>query len=140
MILAGITAPFIGWFIDRIGPKNIYLLGIGLLTVSYLTYGVAQSWLITTIAMAAYWLGFSISIHSCATICGNCLINKDRATGMTVCETVAAGLLGMAGPMLGTWFVTSFGGVNTDGIRPIFFFSLNHYRINYYYCVYPAFR
>lgn len=123
MIAAGIISPLTGWFIDRSGPKKIYLLGIGFLAISYLTYAIAQSWLITILAMVAYWLGFSASIHSCATICGNCLANKDRATGMTICETVAAGLLGMAGPMLGAWLVTLFGGVNTSGIRPLFFFS-----------------
>jgi MFS family permease len=124
MIAAGVLAPLTGWVIDRSGPKRIYLLGIGLLGISYLTYGVAQSWLLTIIAMAAYWLGYSASVHSCATVCGNCLTNEDRATGMTICETVAAGLLGMAGPMIGAWLVTLFGGVNTSGIRPLFFLSL----------------
>lgn len=124
MIVAGIAGPLIGWFIDRTGPKNIYLLGIGLLAISYLTYGIAHSWQFTIVAMVAYWLGFSISIHSCATVCGNCLANEDRATGMTVCETVAAGLLGMVGPMLGVWIVTANGGANVAGIRPIFFLGL----------------
>jgi len=100
MIIAGFFGPFTGWFIDRIGPKKIYLIGIGFIAVSYLIYGLAQNWGITIIAMVAYWLGFSTSAHSCATICGTCLVNRDRATGMLICETVAAGLLGMAGPML----------------------------------------
>ena len=124
MIAAGVLAPLTGWIIDRTGPKRIYLFGIGLLGISYFTYGVAQSWLLTITAMAAYWLGYSASVHSCATVCGNCLTNEDRATGMTICETVAAGLLGMAGPMIGAWLVTLFGGVNTHGIRPLFFLSL----------------
>ena len=123
MIAAGIVGPFTGLFIDRSGPKQIYLIGIGLLAISYLTYGLAHSWFLTMIAMAAYWLGFSVSIHSCATVCGNSLTNEDRATGMTICETVAAGLLGMAGPMLGAWLVTAFGGANAGGIRPVFFVS-----------------
>ncbi|MHB9098421.1 MAG: MFS transporter [Syntrophales bacterium] len=124
MIIAGVFGPFTGWFIDRIGPKKIYLAGIGFMGVSYLTYGLAQSWGVTIIAMIAYWLGFSTSSHSCATICGNCLVNRDRATGMLICETVAAGLLGMAGPMLATWLVTWYGGVNIGGIRPLFFTGL----------------
>ncbi|MFC1984263.1 MFS transporter [Chloroflexota bacterium] len=124
MVVAGIIGPFTGWLIDRTGPKNIYLIGIGLLAISYLTYGIAHSWLITIIAMAAYWLGFSVGMHSCSTVCGNCLTNEDRATGMTICESVAAGLLGMAGPMLGAWIVTTFGGINAAGIRPVFFFCL----------------
>jgi MFS family permease len=124
MVIAGLCGPFTGWFIDRIGPKKIYLIGIGFMTISYLTYGFAQSWEVTIIAMIAYWLGFSTSIHSCATICGNCLVNRDRATGMLICETVAAGLLGIAGPMLATWLVTLYGGVNIAGIRPLFFSGL----------------
>lgn len=124
MIVSAFFAPFTGLFIDRTGPKKIYLLGIGLLAVSYLTYGLAQSWLITTIAMVAYWLGFTVSGLSCSTICGNCLANQDRATGMTLCETFAAGLLGMAGPMLAAWLISSFGGVNASGIRPLFFVAL----------------
>jgi MFS family permease len=124
MIIAGICAPFTGWFIDRIGPKKIYLIGIGFLASSYLTYGLAQSWGVTVIAMIGYWLGFSTSNHSCSTICGNCLVNRDRATGMLICETVAAGFLGMAGPMLATWLVALYGGVNAAGIRPLFFTGL----------------
>jgi MFS family permease len=124
MISAAGLSPLMGWFIDRSGPKRIYLLGIGLLGVSYLTYAIAHSWSMTAIAMVAYWVGNSISTHSCATVCGNCLVNEDRATGMTICETVAAGLLGMAGPMIGAWLVTMFGGVSAGGIRPLFFFSL----------------
>jgi MFS family permease len=124
MMIAGLLGPFTGWFIDRIGPKKIYLVGIMFMLVCYLTYGLAQSWKVTIIAMIAYWLGFSTSIHSCATICGNCLVNRDRATGMMICETVTAGLLGMAGPIMATWMVRQFGGVNPSGIRPLFFSGL----------------
>jgi MFS family permease len=124
MIIASFFSLLVGWFIDNSGPKKIYLSGISMLIVSYFIYGMAARWTITIFAMIAYWLGFSVSIQSCAVICGNCLPNQDRATGMTICETVAAGLLGMAGPMLGAWLVTTFGGVNTDGIRPLFFFAM----------------
>ena len=74
--------------------------------------------------MIAYWLGFTTSVHSCATVCANSLTNKDRATGMSLCETFAAGLLGMAGPMMGALIVTAFGGINVKGIRPLFFIGL----------------
>jgi Na+/melibiose symporter-like transporter len=43
---------------------------------------------------------------------------------MSLCETFAAGILGIAAPMLGAWLVTAFGGVNISGIRPLFFISL----------------
>ncbi len=124
MFIAGLFGPFTGWFIDRIGPKKIYLAGISFMAVCYLTYGLAQGWVVTIIAMVGYWLGYATSIHSCATICGNCLVNRDRATGMMLCETVTAGLLGMAGPILATWLVSRFGGINPAGIRPLFFSGL----------------
>jgi MFS family permease len=74
--------------------------------------------------MIAYWLGFNMSGHSCSVVCGNSLANEDRATGMSFCETLAAGLLGIIGPLLGAFLVGRFGGVNVNGIRPLFFISL----------------
>ena len=124
MCIAGVLSPLVGWLIDRIGIKRIYLIGIGFLFVSYLVYGVASSWTIIIIAMAAFWLGETISGHSCATVCGNSLASADRATAMTLCETLAAGLLSIGGPMLGALVVVRFGGVNIAGIRPLFFLAL----------------
>jgi MFS family permease len=119
----GLVGPFTGWLIDRIGVKKIYLVGIGMLAISYLIYGLAQGWAIIIMAMSAYWVGFGVSGHSCAVICGNSLASEDRATAMSLCETFAAGILGIAAPMLGAWLVTAFGGVNISGIRPLFFIS-----------------
>ena len=124
MGIAGLVSPFTGWLIDRIGVKRIYLIGIGMLAVSYLTYAIAGSWVIIIFAMIAYWLGFTISVHGCTVVCGNSLANEDRATGMSLCETFAAGILGIVAPMLGASLVGAFGGVNVNGIRPLFFISL----------------
>jgi hypothetical protein len=74
--------------------------------------------------MIGYWLGLSTSNNSCAAICGNCLINRDRATGMLICETLAAGLLGMIGPIFAVWLVMWCGGVNLGSIRPLFYADL----------------
>jgi len=124
MGITGLVGPLVGWLIDRTGVKRIYLIGIVLLAVSYLIYGLAQSWTIIIIAMVAYLLGTSISGHGCAVICANSLTSEDRATGMAICETFAAGVLGLTAPMLGALLVTTFGGVNVNGIRPLFFICL----------------
>ncbi len=124
LVAAGLASPFIGWLIDRHGPRSFYLAGIGLLAVSYLAYAVAQNWYMAIGAMIAYWLGYSISGHSCATICGNCLVNRDRATAMMVCETVGAGLLGILGPLIGALIVVSSGSVDPAAIRPLFVIGL----------------
>ncbi|HWQ51830.1 MAG TPA: MFS transporter [Terriglobales bacterium] len=126
MILAGLIAPFIGNRIDQTGPKKIYLLGVALLTAAYLTYSFAMTWQAAAVGMIIYFLGEGIGIHSCATICGNCLVNCDRAKGMMVCESIAAGLLGMLGPMLSAWMLVHFMGVtgspsSASDIRPLFY-------------------
>ena len=120
MAVAGLAGPLVGWLIDRHGPRTFYLVGIGFLAISYLTYALADSWPVTIVAMMAYWLGYSVSGHSCATICGNCLANRDRATAMMICETVGAGMLGIIGPMLGAAVVLSSGGIDPRAIRPLF--------------------
>jgi len=128
MLLAGLLGPYTGQFIDKNGPRKIYLLGIAILMVSYLTYGFANSWQICAAALIIYYLASGTSMHSCATICGNCLVNKDRARGMLVCESLAAGLLGMAGPMLAAFVLVNLVGVigaptSAGQIRPLFFIS-----------------
>jgi MFS family permease len=120
MVAAALLGPSTGWLIDRIGTKRVYLAGISMLIVSYLIYSLAQGWPMALLAMVAYWLGYSTSVLGCATVCGNCLASRDRATGMMICETVTAGLLGMAGPLIGAWLVANSGGVGISGIRPLF--------------------
>ncbi len=124
MAVAGLVGPFIGWLIDKTGVKKIYLAGIVLLAISYLIYGLAQGWVIIIVAMAAYWLGNAGTGHSCSVICANSLANKDRATGMSLCETFALGLLSIVAPMLGALLVGAFGGVTVGGIRPLFFLCI----------------
>jgi MFS family permease len=124
MGVAGIAGPFSGWLIDKLGVKKIYLLGIAILVCAYLIYGLAQSWSIIIVAMVTYWLGSNTSVQGCSVICGNCLASEERVTGMSICETFGMGLLGLAAPMVGAWLVTAFGGINVEGIRPLFFICL----------------
>jgi MFS family permease len=121
MGVAAVSGFLGGGLVDRIGVKKIYLLGIVILAVSYLIYGLAGSWPILIVAMIAYWLGNNTAILGCSVICANCLKSTDRATGMSICETFGMGLLSLAAPMLAAWMVTAFGGVNVQGIRPLFF-------------------
>jgi MFS family permease len=120
---AGLLGPFTGTFIDRFGHKKVYLFGILMLAASWLTYAFAQHWALTIVAMVLYWVGFETSMQGCGFICANSLTPDKRATAMSLCETFAAGLLGMAGPLLGAFIVTRFGGANIEGIRPLFFVS-----------------
>ncbi len=138
MIFAGLLGPFTGQLIDKKGPKKIYLLGMALLMAAYLTYGFAPTWQVCAAAMIIYYVGQGTGMHSCSTICGNCLVNKDRAKGMLICESLAAGLLGMLGPMLAAFILVNFVGVtgspsNASDIRPLFFVSASITFISFFY-------
>ena len=123
MAVSGALGPLTGILIDRIGPKKIYLFGIGLLMASYLIYAAAPSWGYCLLAMSIYWVGNSSAGHSCATICANCLLSGDRARGMMLCETAAAGLLGIASPMIAALLIAQLGGVSVANLRPLFYIS-----------------
>lgn len=128
MILAGIISPYVGKIIDQDGPRRAYLTGIALLVLAYLTYALSPTWPVAALAMMIYYLGQGTGIHSCSAICGNCLKNCDRAKGMMLCESVAAGLLGMIGPMISAGILLYIMGVEGDvqsagDIRPLFFLA-----------------
>ncbi len=124
MAAAALLSPFTGWLLDRVGSKRVYLAGIALLALSWTLYAVAGSWPLLVVAMITYWIGYRTSGHSCGVICANSLSPERRATGMSMCETLAAGLLGMIGPVLGAFVVTRSGGMNANGIKPLFWLSV----------------
>ncbi len=124
MGVAGVVSPITGWIIDRVGIKRIYLTGILWLAISYAIYSLAHSWPILIVAMLAYWLGFATSMHGCSVICANKVAKAERVTVMSSCETLGAGLVGLAGPMIGAFLVVSYGGLNVTGIRPLFVVAL----------------
>ena len=124
MICAAVLSLFTGSLMDKVGPKRIYLAGILLLCLSWLIYGIAGSWPVIIPAMILYYVGYKTSIHSCAGICANSLCKENRATAMSICETLATGLLGIVGPLLGAFVVGRSGGISVRGIRPLFFICL----------------
>ncbi|MBR2521018.1 MAG: MFS transporter [Oscillospiraceae bacterium] len=126
MLVMGILGPFVGGWIDRNGAKRIYILGIVVTFLSYVTYAFAPNWKVYAVAMVLYYFGNGLAIQSCSIICGYCLRNCDRAKGMMICESLAAGLLGMIGPMIGAWIFTHISGVTDTALavandfRPLF--------------------
>ncbi len=129
LIMAAFLSPILGQYIDRNGPKKMYMFGIGVLIACYVAFAGAKVWQIAALGMLLHQLGGSLGGTSCANICGNCLANCDRAKGMLVCETLAAGVLGMIGPAFGGWYLKNVMNVdgqptNPDQIRPLFYFVL----------------
>ena len=128
-LVAAVMAPFLGSYIDKNGPKKMYLLGIAVLLGGYLALWQAPIWQVAALGMFLHTMGGTLGGQSCANICGNCLESCDRAKGMLVCETFAAGVLGMIGPAFAGWFLINIMGVEgtpTDPltIKPLFLFCV----------------
>ena len=128
-LVAAIMAPFLGSYIDINGPKKMYILGIVVLLLGYIALWGAPVWQIAALGMFLHTMGGTLGGQSCANICGNCLESCDRAKGMLVCETFAAGVLGMVGPAFAGWFLINIMGVEgtpTDPltIKPLFLFCV----------------
>ena len=129
LICTALMGPALGNFIDTRGPKKAYLFGICVLIGSYLALAGAPVWQVAALGMFLHQVGAGLGGASCASICGNCLASCDRAKGMLVCESLAAGLLGMVGPMFSGWFLVNImkvEGTPTDPetIRPLFFIAV----------------
>ncbi|MBR2990413.1 MAG: MFS transporter [Solobacterium sp.] len=129
MVMGGILAPAIGSIIDRNGPKKVYIFGILVLIGGYLALASARVWQVAALGLFLHAMGSRLGGQSCATICGNCLANCDRAKGMLVCESLAAGVLGMVGPMISGWILVNLMGVtgtptDPNSIRPLFYIAL----------------
>ncbi len=129
MICSAILAPFLGQHIDRHGPKKMYLFGIAVLMGGYLALWGAPVWQVAALGLFLHQMGATLGGQSCSNICGNCLASCDRAKGMLVCETFAAGVLGMVGPAFAGWYLVNIMGVegtptDPNSIKPLFFFCL----------------
>jgi len=107
----------LGYFQDRYSIRKIYLLGISILTLSPLLFALAHRWefVIPAILIA----GLCERLGSCVIICDLSLPNEDRATGKALCEGIGA-LPTLLAPTIAALLVTMFGGMNVEGIRPLY--------------------
>jgi MFS family permease len=107
----------LGYVQDRYSVRKIYLLGVALLTMVPLLYAVAYRWEFTVPAILISGVG--VRLGSCVIICDLSLPNEDRATGKALCEGVGA-LPTLFAPTLAAVIITWLGGMNAEGIRPLY--------------------
>ncbi len=131
MIVSALMAPYLGQHIDRHGPKKMYIFGIAVLLGGYIALWGAPVWQVAALGMFLHTMGSTLGGQSCSNICGNCLASCDRAKGMLVCETFAAGALGMIGPAFAGWFLVNIMNVpkgtsptDPNSIKPLFLFCI----------------
>ncbi|MCK4439165.1 MFS transporter [Candidatus Bathyarchaeota archaeon] len=107
----------LGYLQDRYSIRKIYLIGVALLTFVPLFYAMAYRW--EFIVPAILISGLGMRIGSCVVICDLSLPNKDRATGRALCEGIGS-LPTLLSPIIAAILVTWFGGINMEGIRPLY--------------------
>ena len=107
----------LGYLQDRYSIRKIYLIGVALMTFVPLFYAITYRW--EFIVPAILISGLGMRIGSCVVICDISLPNKDRATGKALCEGIGA-LPTLLSPTIAAILVTWFGGINIEGIRPLY--------------------
>jgi len=111
----------LGFLQDRYSVRKIFLFGVALMTLVPLLYAVACSW--EFIIPAILISGLGMRLGSCVVICDLSLPNEDRATGKALCEGIGA-LPTLFAPTLAAILITWFGGINAEGIRPLYWIQL----------------
>jgi len=124
-ISALISTP-VGWLMDRYGIRRLYILAIALAAGGVLIYALSFTWQIIIIGIILFSISIRLTNTGCSVICADSVKNKDRATSQNLCVTLAS-LVSMVAPLVAASLVTFFGGLNTQGIRPLYYLAFIGY-------------
>jgi len=108
-----------GWLADGYGIKRMLLVAMPIMALGYLVFGLAQGWQITMLALFLTSLSWDMAMTVCPMICGNSLASAERATGMQLCDTLAA-IPRIVAPVVAAFIISRFGGISVEGIRPLY--------------------
>jgi len=108
-----------GWLADKQGIRKIFLIAIPITALSSLLFAVALDWITTIPALLLAMLGTQLLGVACPMVCGSYLRSEERATGKQMCDTISA-IPTLIAPVMAAILITKFGGLNADGIRPLF--------------------
>ena len=112
-----------GGLIDRYSLKKVFLAGTLLLVLSSLCYALAPGWHLLYPGIMLLYVGVRITCTSCTVIGAKELANEERATARGLCRTLSA-VVTLVTPVLAAWLVARAGGINVEGIRPLYYLQL----------------
>jgi MFS family permease len=124
-ISALISTP-VGWLADRYGIKPFYLLGIGLLAGGTLIYALAPTWEVIIAAVILFSISMRLTGTGCSVICADSVEIEDRATAQNLCVTFSS-IASLIAPLIAAHLVTLYGGLNAQGIRPLYYLRFAGY-------------
>ncbi len=120
-----ISAPM-GWLADKYGVKKVIAFGLILSTVASAIYGLAVNWWMLIPAIILTQIGMSMIIPLTDIIFIGTTNRAQRATAIGFIRALWAIPCTFA-PMVAALLVATFGGINTQGIRPLYFINLSLY-------------
>jgi MFS family permease len=108
-----------GIMADRFGVKRVLVMTTVMYILSSIMFGLSNTWTIAAVGLVLYSVAFILDRTSCPMICGSTLASEERVTGMGICDTISF-FPQLVAPLIGATLITYFGGMNADGIRPLF--------------------
>jgi len=114
-----ISAPT-GWFIDRYGVKKIIIFGLALSAVVSGIYGYAVNWWMLIPAIILTQISMRLIMPLTDIIIVGTTKPGERSLAMGFSRTIWA-IPSIFAPMIASMVVSYFGGINAQGIRPLYF-------------------
>lgn len=112
-----------GWIADRYAVKTVILLGLTLTALVAVIYSLATSWWILIPAILLSGVSMRLVMPYVDVLFINYAPPHQRSMVMSLSRTLWA-IPGIFTSMVAAFVVTSFGGVNTAGIRPLYAIQL----------------
>lgn len=113
----------VGLLADRHGIKKMMFISLSLMALGYAIFGSATNWQTIALALISVSVANLIQMNVCPMVCGSCLRSVERTTGMQICDTVAA-IPRLFAPVMAAFAIAAYGGLNTEGIRPLYWFEV----------------
>lgn len=110
-----------GWAAEKYGVKNVMLLGLACAFLSATVYALAGNWWILIPAVSL----ISISrLNPLPDIIFITVTNPQQRATVVSLSRVIWGILNIFAPIAAAVIVTQFGGINAQGIRPLYYIQL----------------
>jgi MFS family permease len=108
-----------GVLTDKFGIRKMLLVNLSIYLISGLMFGLSYSWQMAAVALIILTIASTLDRTTCPMVCGATLASEERVTGMGFCDTVSF-FPQIVAPLIGAVLITYFGGMNANGIRPVF--------------------
>ncbi|MEM1569894.1 MAG: MFS transporter [Candidatus Bathyarchaeia archaeon] len=122
-VVSSIFSAPAGWLIDKYGVKNMLVVGLMMSALVAAMYGFALNWWMLIPAIILMRISMLLIMPLTDIIIIGVTEPKNRAFAMGLSRTIWA-IPSIFAPFTAAMVVSSFGGINVEGIRPLYFIQL----------------